>query len=586
MKEFFKMLAAVVVGLLLFGFIGFMILFGIASAAQKDKKVSIEANSVLTIDMTVPVPERTTENGLDPSNLKEIGEKKVGLNDILSSIQKAKTDGDIKGIYLPLGDNPNGYATNEAVRNALKDFSKSGKFIIAYGNGVTQKDYYFATVANKIYLTPEGGIELMGFGTRMMFFKNMLDKIGVSVQAFHRGTFKSAFDPLVRTDMSDANRLQITELLGDFYKHFLDEVSSARKIDKAALSMYIDSVAVQNPDDAYRLKMIDGEKYYDEVLAELAEKSGLKSTEAPKFVKVKDYMNLDEDPDAIKVGGGKIAVIFASGNIVDGQGEDDEIGGDGYAKVIRKLREDDNVKAIVLRVNSGGGSALASDIIWREVCLAKAKKPFIVSFGDVAASGGYYISCNADRIFAQPNTITGSIGVFGLIPNAQVLLNDKLGVTTDEVRLNPHAVMNAGVKPLDDFESRMIQKSIDSVYHTFLSRVANGRKSTLDVIETKAEGRVWSGTAAIKIGLVDEIGGLDDAVAYAAKKANLKSYRTVSYPKEKSLIDKLLEGMKGDSQVKYVEKEYGIDLKAIKSLHDIMRGGKIQARMPYVMEVE
>jgi protease-4 len=250
------------------------------------------------------------------------------------------------------------------------------------------------------------------------------------------------------------------------------------------------------------------------------------------------------------------------------------------------LREDDNVKAIVLRVNSGGGSALASDIIWREVTLAKAKKPFIVSFGDVAASGGYYISCNADRIFAQPNTITGSIGVFGLIPNAQVLLNDKLGVTTDEVRLNPHAVMNAGVKPLDDFESRMIQRSIDSVYHTFLSRVANGRKSTLDVIETKAEGRVWSGTAAIKIGLVDEIGGLDDAVAYAAKKANLKDYRTVAYPKEKSLIDKLLDGMKGEDQVKYVEKEYGVDLKAIKSLRDFMRAGKIQARMPYVMEIE
>ncbi|MEI6311209.1 MAG: signal peptide peptidase SppA [Bacteroidota bacterium] len=586
MKNFLKTILAVFIGISLFIVAFFGIIFIFASMAGAEKKADIASNSILYLDLNYSIPEKTTTQGIDYMDLNALGDKQIGLNDIIASIQQAKSDDKIKGIYIKEGAYANGMATTEAIRDALIDFKKSGKFIYSYGDMYSQKGYYLASVADKIYLNPKGFIELMGFGTKQYYLKGLLDKLGIEVQAFHRGKFKSAFDPLVRTDMSEANRQQITELLTDIYNHFLDEVSTARKIDRATLNIYIDSAMIQNPAQAKKYGIITDVKYYDQVLGELATKLNLSKNDKVSFTPLKDYIT------SLKKEGGadKIAIVFAQGNIVDGLGDEKNIGGDNYAKIFKKLRENKNVKAIVIRINSGGGSALASEIMWREISLTKAVKPVIVSFGDVAASGGYYMACNSDRIFAQPNTITGSIGVFGLIPNGQKLLNEKLGVTTDEVRITKHGVQNIGVKPLDDFESRYIQNSIDSTYETFLTRVANGRKQTFAQIEDKAEGRVWSGVQAIKIGLVDEIGSLDDAIAYAAKKANIKKPNVVNYPQDKELIDKLLENMEEKNEVKMIETKFGKEYAQIYlqflSVKSMIGTHNIQTRMPYDLIIE
>ena len=586
MKNFLKTILAVFIGISLFIVAFFGIIFIFASLAGAEKKADIASNSILYLDLNYSIPEKTTTQGLDYMDLNTLGDKQIGLNDIIASIQQAKSDDKIKGIYIKEGAYANGMATTEAIRNALIDFKKSGKFIYSYGDMYSQKGYYLASVADKIYLNPKGFIELMGFGTKQYYLKGLLDKLGIEVQAFHRGKFKSAFDPLVRTDMSEANRQQITELLTDIYNHFLDEVSTARKIDRATLHMYIDSAMIQNPAQAKKYGIISDVKYYDQVLSELATKLNLSKNDKIAFTPLKDYITSLKKED----GADKIAIVFAQGNIVDGQGDEKNIGGDNYAKIFKKLRENKNVKAIVIRINSGGGSALASEIMWREISLTKEVKPVIVSFGDVAASGGYYMACNSDRIFAQPNTITGSIGVFGLIPNGQKLLNEKLGVTTDEVRITKHGVQNIGVKPLDDFESRYIQNSIDSTYETFLTRVANGRKQSFAQIEEKAEGRVWSGVQAIKIGLVDEIGSLDDAIAYAAKKANIKKPNVVNYPQDKELIDKLLENMEDKNEVKMIESKFGKEYAQIYlqflSVKSMIGTHNIQTRMPYDLIIE
>ena len=586
MWNFFKTVFAVLIALTIFFMVGFGLIFLVAAVAGDDKKVEIASNSILYLDLNYSIPEKTSPSALNYMDLSSLNSKQIGLNDIIASIKQAKNDTKIKGIYIPMGAYTNGMATTEAIRNALIDFKTSGKFIYTYGDIYSQKGYYLASVADKIYMNPKGFIELMGFGAKQYYYKGLLDKIGIEVQAFHRGKFKSAFDPLVRTDMSEANRQQITELLTDVYNHFLDEVSKSRKIDKAILHTYIDSAMIQNPADAKQYGIISDVKYYDQVLSELAKKIGVVNGSKIEFAKLKDYASvLDKE-----INTNKVAIVFAQGNIVDGTGDEDNIGGDKYAKIFRKLREDKEVKAIVLRINSGGGSALASEIMWREISLTKAVKPVIVSFGDVAASGGYYIACNSNRIFAQPNTITGSIGVFGLIPNAQKLMTEKLGITTDEVRITQHGVQNIGTKPLDDFESKFIQRSIDSTYSTFLTRVAEGRKQSFAQIEEKAEGRVWSGVQAIKIGLVDEIGSLDDAIAYAIKTAKIKNPSIRNYPQDKEFIDKILDNMEEKQDAKLVEKALGkeyveiykqiLSVKAMIGLHNI------QTRMPYDIIVE
>lgn len=587
MKTFFQVVFAVPIGIILFLILAFAFLFTIATFSGGDKVATIQNNSILKLDLNYEIPEHTKSGAFDYSNFNSLNSKNIGLQDIIASIQQAKTDNKIKGIYIPMKAYANGMATTEAIRNALIDFKKSGKFIVTYGDVYTQKGYYVSSVADKIYVNPKGFIELMGFGTRQLYLKGMLDKLGVEVQAFHRGKFKSAFDPLVRTDMSESNRVQISELLNDVYGIFLDNVSASRNIDRSELHAIIDSGMIQNPQDAKKYHIITDTKYFDQVLSEMASKAGAKNASSLSFVSLKNYVTTlkKETNDS------KIAVVFAEGSIVDGKGNDDEIGGDTYAKIFRELREDKDVKAVVLRINSGGGSALASEIMWREIILTKKEKPVVVSFGDVAASGGYYIACEGSRIFAEKNTITGSIGVFGLIPNASKLMSEKLGITTDEVRINKHGVMNVGVKPLDAFESAFIQRSIDSTYTTFLTRVAEGRKRSFAEIEEKAEGRVWSGVDAISIGLVDEIGGLDKAITYAKVLAKSDKAETVTYPQEKEFFEKVMDDMENeDKEVAYIEKHFGTHYAQLyKSLLELkLISGKynIQARMPYEITFE
>ena len=578
MKQFFKFVFATMTGIILLFLLFIGIVAAIASAAGKEKKSTIEANSILALDLNYRIPEVTDNNpfaGLSVGNMNP--KKAVGLTEIRACIKKAKTDDNIKGIYLELGINDNGFATLEAIRQSLLDFKKSGKFVYAYGEVLTQKAYYLATAADKIYMNPNGGMELRGLGREIMYFKGMFDKYGIEVQDFHCGAFKSAIEPFVRTDMSEPNRQQLLNIYGDVYSHFITNISKERKIDTAELNSIVNNLRAESPEDDKRLKLIDDAIYYDQVLDKLKEKTGTDKKKDLNSIDLAKYAGTLDDG---KEGSSKIAVVYAQGNIVDGEGEDGEIGGEKFAKLIRKLRRDEKVKAIVLRINSGGGSALASDVMWRELVLAKKDKPLVVSFGDVAASGGYYIACMGNRIFAQPNTITGSIGVFGLIPNARKLFNDKLGITFDEVEVNKHGVFGGGTKPLDAEESAFVQRSVEKIYSEFKSRVAEGRGKDTAYIETIAQGRVWTGNQGIANGLVDEIGGLDEAIAYAAKTANLKDYYLKNYPEEKSWQEKLAESF-GDAKAGWVKEQLGEQYDTYKALEWLKKTKGVQARMVY-----
>ena len=566
------------VGIFLFFFVGFLIIAGLVASASKTKSPTVETNSVLKLDLNYKIAEKSVNNpfaNLDFGNMKP--KKSMGLYEIGEALKKAAKDDKIKGIYMNMGVNPNGLATIEVLRGELKEFKKSGKFIYAYGEMVSQKAYYLATVADKIYLNPNGGMEVTGFGREIMYYKNAFEKLGIEVQDFHCGAFKSAIEPYLRDKMSDPNREQMMSIYGDVYHQFLTNIGADRKIDTATLSDIINNLKATLPQDAKDLKLIDETGYYDQVQTAMREKLGIAKKDELKTIDLSKYAaTLDNSSDSKN----KIAVLCADGTIVDGEGEDNEVGGERFAKAIEKLRKDDKVKAIVLRVNSPGGSALASDIMWRELVLAKKEKPLIISMGDLAASGGYYIACLGDRIFAQPYTITGSIGVFGLIPNAKKLLNDKLGITTDRVSITKHGALTIGTNPLDDEEKAMVQKSIEKTYREFKERVAEGRKKDTAYIQSIAQGHVYTGTQGLQIGLVDEIGTLDNAIAYAAKQANLKDYKIKLYPEEKSFKEQIAESF-GDAKQDLVRAELGEEQYRIyKTMKSISKFYGIQMLMP------
>jgi protease-4 len=577
MLRFIKYVFATIVGLFLFCIIGIFVLIGIASGS-KDKTPLVESNSVLKLDVNYHIPEQSVNNpfaAFDITTMK--GRKALGLYDICEAIKAAAKDDKIKGIYIPLGINSSGLATLEVVRNQLKEFKKSGKFVYAYGEYANQKSYYLASVADKIYLNPNGGMEVMGFGREIMYYKGALEKLGVEVQDFHCGAFKSAIEPYLRDKMSDPNRVQLSSIYGEVYNQFLINVAADRKMDTSALSDIINNLKATLPADAKALKMIDETFYYDQVESAIKEKLGVAKKDDVKWVEIADYSGTVEKNTESS---NKIAVLVADGEIVDGKGQDGQIGGASFAKEVAKLRKDEKVKAIVLRINSPGGSALASDVMWRELVLAKKEKPLIISMGDLAASGGYYIACLGDHIFAQPNTITGSIGVFGLIPNAKKLLNDKLGVTTDRVSVTKHGALTLGTNPLDDEEKAMIQRSIERTYREFKQRVAEGRKRDTAYIESIAQGHVYTGTQGIQNGLVDEIGGLDQAIAYAVKQANLKDYKIKMYPVEKSLKEQISESF-GQAKQDMLREEMGEEQYRIyQTLKSISSYSGIQMRMP------
>ncbi|MCS6934721.1 MAG: signal peptide peptidase SppA [Chitinophagales bacterium] len=578
MLQFLKYVLATLVGLLLFCSLCFIFLLTLIGMASMKKPVTVEANSVLKLDLNYDIPERSTDDPLSTISYTDFKPKKaIGLTDILACITKAKTDDNIKGIYLQLGLNDNGYATLEAIREALLDFRKSKKFVFAYGEIISQKSYYLATAADKIFLNPSGMLELKGFGREILYYKNMFDRLGIEVQDFHCGSYKSAIEPFVRNNMSEYNRQQLTNIYTDLYRHFVNQISIARSIDTATLQSIINTLAAESPEKCKELSLVNEIYFYDQVVKEMKRKVGVDEEKDLKMIDLAKYAaTLEDNRDADN----KIAVIYAEGQIVNGEGEDREIGGERYAKIISKLRKDEKVKAIVLRVNSPGGSALASDVIWRELSLAKEKKPLIVSMGDYAASGGYYIAAPANRIFALPNTITGSIGVFGLLPNARKMLNDKLGITVDEVEVTNHGVLGGITKPLDNEERAVMQRSVERTYREFKERVAEGRKKDTAYIESIAQGRVWTGNQALQNGLVDEIGGLNDAIAYAAKMANIKEYRIKNYPEEKSFAEKISESL-GAMREKHTKEQLGELYEVYRTLRYLRNASGIQMRMLY-----
>jgi protease-4 len=586
MKQFFKFVLATVVGIIIASVIPLILIVGLIAAAGSDKEVDVDANSVLHVKFDYPINERTPNNPL--ANLGFLGldgEKSVGLNDILSSIKKAKTDNNIKGIFLDESYMMSGQATTEEIRNALIDFKKSKKFIIAYSEIYTQGFYYLASVADKVYINPKGIIEFRGFSSEVTFLKGALDKLGIEAQIIKVGTYKSAVEPLVLTKMSDANRLQVTSYLGSMYDYFLTGISKARNINKDSLFNYANSGRIQQPEDALKYKLVDGLKYKDEILSELKQRTSIAEKKDIASVDLGDYVKsgtkVDTDPKDVSYKN-RIAIVYASGEITGGDGDDNKIGSETISRALRKVRMDDKVKAVVLRVNSPGGSSLASDVIWREVMLTKKVKPIIVSMGDVAASGGYYIACAADSIIAEPNTITGSIGIFAVLPNMQKLFNDKLGITFDGVKTGKYADLGDVSRPLSPEERAILQNSVNRGYDDFTKAVAKGRGKTQAYVNSIGQGRVWTGTQALKIGLVDRLGNINDAVKAAAKKAGVKDYRIVAYPEQKSFLNKFGEGLSAEVKAHFVKAELGENYRyyeQIKGVTQIMRTP--QARMPF-----
>ena len=541
----------------------------------------VPARSVLFIDLSRNFSEKKIENPL-LFLTGNIEDEVPTLYELIRIVKKAKSDSSIKGIYIKSNNNVNGYAASEELRNALGDFKKSGKFIYAYGEYITQKAYHVSNIASRIYCNPKGMIDWTGLSVEYIYFKNLLKKLEIEPQIFYDGKFKSATEPFREEKMTEANRLQTSVWLGDVYQQLLWNTSRSRGIDTATLRRYANEYSVETPQDAVNLKLIDGVRYDDELRDEIKLKLKLGEDDKISFVTPGTYMHAVSLTDYGKTD--KIAVVLAEGEIVDGKGEEGEIGSDTYRNLIRKLRYNKDIKAIVLRINSPGGSSLASEIIWRELYLAqKAGKPVVVSMGDVAASGGYYMACIADSIFAQPNTITGSIGVFAMIPNMGSFFKNKLGITFDRVKTSEYAGALTISKPLNPQERKIIQREVDRIYGDFKSRVADGRKRDTAYIDSIAQGRVWTGERAVGIGLVDRIGGIEEAIRSAASLAKIKEYNIREYPEPKSPFDLLFGSFSNMSKSRIMEDElgrenYDLYLK-MKQLKDNI--GIIQARMPF-----
>lgn len=601
MKQFFKFMLASIAGTIISMFLFFLIFIivigGAISAAFSDldkssQTTKVEDNTILHIELNEAIVDRGPEDQFNFNFGRFSASSPMGLNQILTNIEKAKTDDRVPGIFLDMTYITAGMATVDEIRNALIDFKTSGKWIVSYSETYSQKAYYLASVADEIYVYPEGAVDFRGLNGGVTFFKGALDKLGIEAQII-RGSnnkFKSAVEPYIMDEMSQANRAQTEQWLGSIWSNIKSGISEARNISEEDLQAMVDEFQIQEASDAVEKGLVSGEKYYDEIIAllkaktETEEEKDLKSVSLRKYIKAPKtgVSGFDYKKD-------KIAIVYASGAINSGESGDDAIGSDTFAKAIREARRDSSVKAIVLRVNSPGGSALASDVIWRETVLAREVKPLVVSMGDVAASGGYYISAAADKIFAMPNTITGSIGVFGMLPNMQDFLNNKIGITFDGVKTGQYADFGDVSRPLTDSEYNILQKSVDNIYGTFLNRVSEGREMSTEKIDSIGQGRVWSGTDAMSLGLIDEYGGLEAAIAEAAKLAGLEDYARKDYPTRKDPFEKLLEDFGMNVSQSFVNAHLGDDKELLKYFEEMkeiknMRG--IQARMPYLIEVK
>jgi protease IV len=589
MKDFLKFMFASMLGFIIVLVVLFFITVGlIASLASfADKKaVDIEPNTLLQIKLDQPVLDRAPK---DPFSLFSSDgfnmEQNPGLDEILKDIVKAKSDPDIKGIYLDLGMVPSGLTILREIRQSLLDFKTSGKFIIAYGEVYSQSAYYLGSVADKIYLNPEGAIEFRGLDAEIMFLKGTLEKLDINMQVIRHGKYKSAVEMFMLDKMSDANREQLNAMIDGMWGAVLADISLSRNISVDQLNILADNLDALDADKALASKLVDGLLYKDELLAELRSKIGAGEKDKIKTVSLAKYTMV---PPTVteKVSGNKIAVIYAIGNIIDGKGDDRTVGSVKMSEAIRQARDNDKVKAIVLRVNSPGGSATASEVIRREVELAVKEKPVIVSMGDVAASGGYWISASASKILADPSTITGSIGVFGLIPNMQGLFENKLGITFDHAMTNKFADFPNVTRPLTSYETILFERQIDKIYNNFLTLVSAGRKIERSQVDSIGQGRVWSGKDALKLGLIDQYGGLQDAIKLAAELASVTEYNIWSLPAQKDPFQQILDELTGNVSTGRIEKELGQYYPVYQYLKQIKDYQGIQARLPYEIKVK
>ena len=545
-------------------------------------------NSVLYMKLDYDIPDRTTDNPFNGINFSTMETKdNTGMNDILRNIEQAKTDPNIKGIYMELSSIPTSTATLQEIRDKLIEFKESGKFLVTYGESYSQSAYYMASIADKIYLNPEGALDLHGMASQITFYKHLLDKLDIEMQIVRgpNNRFKSAVEPYFLDKMSEANREQMDKLLGTVWGQILLGISESRNISVEQLNYIADNLDTYfDADKALEYGLVDNLYYKDQVLEELKGLTG--SNKDINAIGNANYAKSFKDKNPSK---NEVAVIYASGQIYDGKGDEERaIYSENLSKTIRKAREDENVKAVVLRVNSPGGSAVASAIIGRELDLTKQVKPVIVSMGNYAASGGYWISAKADYIFADPTTLTGSIGVFGTVPNMQGFLNDKVGLTFDVAKTNENADFGTISQPLTEFQYNKLQQMVVKTYNDFTGRVAEGRGLTQTYVDSIGQGRVWAGADAIELGLVDQLGDMEDAIAYAVQKAELGSdYKVTEWPKQKDFFTRMMESMNESDKLDVaMRQKMGVYYDYLQGLDNLQKNTGIQARLPFDMVIE
>ena len=588
MKDFLKFTLATVTGIVISSvvlfFISILVVFSMVSSSESETQV--RKNSVMMLDLNGTLAERSQENPLDL--IMKDDYKTYGLDDILSSIKKAKENEDIKGIYIQATSLGAGFASLEEIRNALKDFKESGKFVVAYGDAYTQGLYYLSSVADKVLLNPQGMLEWRGLAATPMFFKDLLEKVGVEMQVFKVGTYKSAVEPFISTEMSAANREQINVYLSSIWGQITSAVAESRNLSVEALNKEADRMLMFYPaEESVKNGLVDTLIYKNDVRDYLKNLAGIDKDDNMPILGIQDMINVKKNVPRDK-SGNVIAVYYAYGEIDGGSSAstDEGINSEKVIKDLRKLKDNENVKAVVLRVNSPGGSAYGSEQIWYAVNQLKKEKPVIVSMGDYAASGGYYISCNADTIVAEPTTLTGSIGIFGMMPNAKGL-TEKLGVNFDVVKTNPYADFGNLTRPMNDGEKGLMQMYVNNGYELFLTRCSDGRGISMEELDKIAQGRVWTGSKAKELGLVDELGGLDKALDIAIAKAGVDAYTVMSYPKKESFFESLMNTNPGNYiKARMLKGTMGEIYQQFSVLENFDKCDRIQARVPFELNIQ
>ncbi|NDV15559.1 signal peptide peptidase SppA [Muricauda sp. TY007] len=586
MKFLRNLLASILGSLVAFGILMGMFFIFLALMGSMDDGVVVKKNSVLELSFVGPILDYTGKDETDP--FAAFGGEELGLDEILHAIKVAKNDDNIEGISITTGYLLAGVAQTREIRKALLDFKSSGKFVMAHSDVYAQRDYYLASAADEVYINPVGVLDFKGLATEVLFYKELQEKSGIKMEVIRHGKYKSAVEPFLSDTMSEENRTQIKELITSIWSVIVDDISESRNITPQNLNIIADTLGGRTPEYAVTSGLLDGALHYDEYEGLLKEKMKVSEDDELNYVGFKDYVQ-KANKKSIRTGADKIAVIYAQGEILGGEGGKDYIGQDLIVDALHKAVENERVKAIVLRVNSPGGSALVSDIIWREMQLAKKEKPLVVSFGNVAASGGYYIGVGGDKIFAEPTTITGSIGVFGTIPNVHGLAKN-MGINAEQVGTNKNSVDYSFFEPMTDSFRNVMQESIEETYDTFLDRVSKGRNMPVERVNEIAQGRVWSGVDAQALGLVDELGNLDDAIAAAADMAGLKDYGVRKYPKYKSDFERFMEDF-GSVKTKLgesiIQEEIGTEAyEILKEFNQFTKQEGIQAKMPFSLKIK